>query len=122
VDRPVVHGRINTRVVRRSNAVQGWAYGRRFRYREITGFGAGPAAPMLAVTASAGTKAAEAGLAFGPSRELLRRLLPAPGHGPGEKTRRTGFFRIQIHARPRPGRDTWALSRRRATRGTLPPR
>ena len=94
---------INTRVVRRSNAVQGWAYGRRFRYREVTGFGAGPAAPVLAVTASAGTKAAEAGLAFGPSRELLRRLLPAPGHGPGEKTRRTGFFRIQIHTRTSAG-------------------
>ena len=90
---------INTRVVRRSNAVAGWAYGRRFRYREVTGFGAGPAAPALAVTASAGTRAAEAGLAFGPSRALLRRLLPAPGHGPGEKTRRAGFFRIQIHTR-----------------------
>jgi short subunit dehydrogenase-like uncharacterized protein len=91
---------INTRVVRRSNALQGWAYGRRFRYREVTGFGAGPAAPVLA---SAGTTAAEAGLAFGPSRALLSRLLPAPGHGPGEKTRRTGYFRIQIHTRTSAG-------------------
>jgi short subunit dehydrogenase-like uncharacterized protein len=94
---------INTRVVRRSNALQGWAYGRRFRYREVTGFGSGPAAPVLAVTASAGTKAAEAGLAFRPSRALLDRLLPAPGHGPGEKTRRTGYFRIQIHTRTSAG-------------------
>jgi short subunit dehydrogenase-like uncharacterized protein len=92
---------INTRVVRRSNALAGWAYGRRFRYREVTGFGAGPAA--LAVTASAGTRAAEAGLAFGPSRALLHRLLPAPGHGPGEKTRRTGFSRLQIHTRTATG-------------------
>jgi len=94
---------INTRVVRRSNALQGWAYGRRFRYREVTGFGAGPAAPVLAVTASAGAKAAEASLAFGPSRALLTRLLPAPGQGPGEKTRRAGYFRIQIHARTSAG-------------------
>ena len=94
---------INTRVVRRSNALQGWAYGRRFRYREVTGFGASPAAPALAATAGAGTRAAEAALAFGPSRALLRRLLPAPGHGPGEKTRRTGFFRIQIHTRTTDG-------------------
>src|SRR5579863_10539224 len=94
---------INTRVVRRSNALQGWAYGRRFRYQEVTGFGAGPAAPVLAITASAGTRAAEAGLAFGPSRALLRRLLPAPGQGPDEKTRRTGFFRIQIHTRTSAG-------------------
>jgi len=100
---PWVMAGINTRVVRRSNALQGWAYGRRFRYREVTGFGADPAAPMLAITASAGTKAAEAGLAFGPSRALLRRLLPAPGRGPGEKTRRTGFFRIQIQTRTSDG-------------------
>jgi short subunit dehydrogenase-like uncharacterized protein len=94
---------INTRVVRRSNALQGWAYGRRFRYREVTGFGASPAAPALAVAASAAAKAAEAGLAFGPSRALLSRLLPAPGQGPGEKTRRTGYFRIQIHTRTSAG-------------------
>ena len=94
---------INTRVVRRSNALQGWSYGRRFRYREVTGFGVGPAAPVLAVAASAGTKAVEAGLAFGPARALLSQLLPSPGHGPGEKIRRTGYFRIQIHTRTAAG-------------------
>jgi short subunit dehydrogenase-like uncharacterized protein len=30
-------------------------------------------------------------------------LLPAPGQGPGEKTRRTGYFRIQIHTRTSAG-------------------
>ena len=94
---------INTRVVRRSNALQGWAYGRRFRYREVTGFGAGPAAPVLAVAASTAAKTAAAGLAFGPSRALLSQLLPAPGQGPGEKTRRTGFFRMQIRTRTSAG-------------------
>jgi short subunit dehydrogenase-like uncharacterized protein len=94
---------LNTRVVRRSNALQGWAYGRRFRYREVTGFGASPAAPVLAVTVSAALKAAEAGLAFGLSRAMLRQLLPAPGQGPGEKTRRTGFFRLQIYTRTSAG-------------------
>ena len=68
------------------------------RYREVTGFGAGLAAPMLGAAVSAGVKAAEAGLTFGPSRALLGRLPPAPGQGPSEKTRRTGLFRIQIHA------------------------
>jgi short subunit dehydrogenase-like uncharacterized protein/ribosomal protein S18 acetylase RimI-like enzyme len=100
---PFAMAGINTRVVRRSNALQGWAYGRRFRYREVTGFGAGPAAPLLAGAASAALKAAGAGLAFGPSRAMLARLLPAPGQGPGERTRRTGYFRIQIHARTSAG-------------------
>ncbi len=44
-------------------------------------------------------KAVQAGLAFGPSRALLSQLLPAPGQGPGDKTRRTGFFRMQIPTR-----------------------
>jgi len=100
---PWAMAELNTRVVRRSNALQGWAYGRRFRYREVTGFGASPAAPVLAVTASAALKAAQAGLAFGPSRAVLSQLLPAPGQGPGEKTRRTGFFRMQVHARTSAG-------------------
>jgi short subunit dehydrogenase-like uncharacterized protein len=94
---PFTMAAINTRVVRRSNALQGWAYGRRFRYREVTGFGAGPAAPILAAAFSVTSKSLEAGLAFGPSRALLGPLLPAPGRGPSEKTRRTGFFRMQIH-------------------------
>ena len=100
---PFAMAGINTRVVRRSNALQDWAYGRLFRYREVTGFGASPAAPLLAATASTALKAAEAGLAFAPSRMLLSRLLPAPGQGPGEKTRRTGYFRIQVHTRTSSG-------------------
>ena len=100
---PFVMAGINTRVVRRSNALQSWAYGRRFRYREVTGFGAGPAAPLLGGAVSAVLKAAEAGLTFGPARALLAQLMPAPGQGPGEKTRRTGLFRIQIHTRTSAG-------------------
>ena len=100
---PFAMAGINTRVVRRSNALQGWTYGRRFRYREVTGFGAGPAAPLLAGVASAAQWAAGEGLAFGPSRAMLAQLLPAPGQGPGERTRRTGYFRIQIHARTSAG-------------------
>ncbi len=94
---------INTRVVRRSNALQGWAYGRRFRYREVTAFGAGPAAPVLGAAVSAGLKALMAGLAFGPSGTLLGQLLPAPGEGPSEHTRRNGYFRLQIHTRTSAG-------------------
>jgi short subunit dehydrogenase-like uncharacterized protein len=100
---PFVMAGINTRVVRRSNALQCWAYGRRFRYREVTRFGTGPAASMLGAAASAALKAAEAGLAFGPSRAVLGKLLPAPGQGPSEKTRRTGLFRMQIHTRTSAG-------------------
>ena len=96
---PFIMAGLNTRVVRRSNALQGWAYGRRFRYREVIGFGSGPAAPVQAAALAAGVKALTAGLAFQPSRALLETVLPRPGQGPSDKTRRAGFFRMQIHTR-----------------------
>ena len=100
---PFLMAGLNTRVVRRSNALQDWAYGRRFRYREVTGFGTGPAAAVQAAALSTALKAAAAGLAFGPSRALLGQLLPVLGEGPSEKTRRTGLFRMQIHTRTSAG-------------------
>jgi short subunit dehydrogenase-like uncharacterized protein len=95
---PFVMAQINTRVVRRSNALQDWAYGRRFRYRETMGMGTGATAPAKAAALTGGLGALMAGLSFGPTRSLLERVLPAAGEGPGEKARETGFFRIEIHA------------------------
>jgi short subunit dehydrogenase-like uncharacterized protein len=100
---PFPLARLNSRVVRRSSALQGWAYGRRFRYREVAGFGTSRAAPVPAAVVSAAMAALAAGLAFRPSRALLGRFLPGPGEGPSEKTRRKGFFRMEIHARTSAG-------------------
>ena len=58
---PFIMASANTRVVRRSNALQDWAYGRRFRYREVTGFGSGRAAPARAAVVTAGLGAVGAG-------------------------------------------------------------
>jgi short subunit dehydrogenase-like uncharacterized protein len=100
---PFVMASINTRVVRRSNALQDWAYGRRFRYREVMGMGTGPVAPAKAVALSGGVGALMGGLSFGPTRRLLERLLPSAGEGPSEEARRKGFFKIEIHARTASG-------------------
>jgi short subunit dehydrogenase-like uncharacterized protein len=100
---PFIMASFNTRIVRRSNALQRWAYGRRFRYREVTGFGAGPGAPVRAVAVTAAFTALMAGVALRPSRALLWPALPKPGEGPGEKARRNGFFRLEVHARTATG-------------------
>jgi short subunit dehydrogenase-like uncharacterized protein len=100
---PFVMAGFNTRVVRRSNALQGWAYGRHFRYREVMAFGDGPAGAAKSAAVSAGLAAVFAGLGFGPSRAVLDRVLPVPGEGPDEKTRRTGYFRIELHTRTSTG-------------------
>jgi short subunit dehydrogenase-like uncharacterized protein len=94
---PFVMAAVNTRVVRRSNALQDWAYGRRFRYREAMAMGDGPAGAAKAALFTGGLAAFAAGMSFGPTRGLLGRVLPEPGEGPSEETRRNGFFRIDVH-------------------------
>jgi short subunit dehydrogenase-like uncharacterized protein len=96
---PFVMAQINTRVVRRSNALQEWAYGRRFRYREVMGMGDGVGGRVKATGLSVGLGALVAGLTFPVSRRALGVVLPDPGEGPSEKARENGFFKIDVHTR-----------------------
>jgi short subunit dehydrogenase-like uncharacterized protein len=100
---PFVMAPVNTRVVRRSNALQDWAYGRRFRYREVMDFGAGVVGRAKALGMGGGMMALTAGLALPPSRFVLDHVLPDPGEGPKEELVRRGFFVIEIHARTSAG-------------------
>lgn len=103
---PFVMALVNTRVVRRSNALQDWAYGRRFRYREVMAFGSGLTGRAKALGVGGGMAALTAGLALPPSRFALDRVLPGPGAGPKEELVREGFFVIEIHART-PADERW---------------
>jgi short subunit dehydrogenase-like uncharacterized protein len=94
---PFVMGSVNTRVVRRSNALKDFAYGRRLRYRELMATGGGPLGLAKASGIAAGIAGMFAGLAAPGARQLLDRVLPSPGEGPGEETRERGFFNIDIH-------------------------
>jgi short subunit dehydrogenase-like uncharacterized protein len=100
---PFMMAPINTRVVRRSNALQGWDYGRKFRYREVMGFRNNPAAPAVATAVTAGLGGLMAGLSFGPTRSALLKVLPSAGEGPSEKTQEAGYYKIEIHARTSTG-------------------
>src|SRR5205823_461355 len=100
---PFMMAAINTRVVRRSNALQDWDYGRKFRYREVMGFRNSAAAPAMATAVTAGLGGLMAGLSFGPTRSVLTKVLPSAGEGPSEKMRESGFFKIEIHTRTSTG-------------------
>jgi short subunit dehydrogenase-like uncharacterized protein len=90
---PNPFGPHDSRIVRRSNALLGHAYGPGFRYREGI---AVPGGPVGAGVVTAGLAGFAAGMRFGPTRAVLDRVLPAPGSGPSERTRRTGHFRIEV--------------------------
>lgn len=89
---PFVMAPFNTKVVRRSNALTGWAYGRGLRYAEHVDAGRGASGMLTALTVTAATGVGAAALALPPTRALVGRLLPAGG-GPDEPTRSGGFFR-----------------------------
>jgi short subunit dehydrogenase-like uncharacterized protein len=100
---PYPFGPHDSRIVRRSNALLGHAYGPKFRYREHLAVGGGPAAPVLAGLVTAGLGAFAGGMRFGPTRAVLDRVLPAPGDGPSEQRRRSGYFRVEVHTRTSTG-------------------
>ena len=100
---PFVMSAYNTRIVRRSNALLGHAYGPGFRYREVMSVGTSPLAPVLAGGITAGVGALAAGMALPGTRQLLDRVLPKPGEGPSEKVRENGHFRIEVHTRTSSG-------------------
>ncbi|PQE00009.1 enoyl reductase [Mycolicibacterium parafortuitum] len=90
----------NSRIVRRSNALLGYGYGRRFEYGEQMSLGRSVAAPVLAAMATAGN-AATIGLGTRfidrVPRGVLERVLPKPGTGPDERTREKGHYTVETY-------------------------
>lgn len=93
---PFVMAPYNTRVVRRSNALRDWAYGRRLRYREVMSVGSSVLSPFLAAGVKLALGALVVGLSLPPTRFVLDRILPKPGDGPDENARRNGHFTVEL--------------------------
>jgi short subunit dehydrogenase-like uncharacterized protein len=95
---PFVMASFNTRIVRLSNALTDWSYGRELRYREVTDFGSSAVSPVLAVGMALGLGGMLGGLSWGPTRAVLDRFLPRPGEGPSAAQRAAGRFRMLVRA------------------------
>jgi short subunit dehydrogenase-like uncharacterized protein len=96
---PWVMGSINTRVVRRSNALMGHAYGRHFRYTEELMMPLGRLGFVPAAAVTGGLMTGLTLLALAPTRKLLSRFLPAPGEGPSKEARESGRFSLRFLGR-----------------------
>ena len=104
---PFMMAGINTRIVRRSNALLDHAYGPRFRYREVGALGD---SHPKAIARSIGTAGPGALLDLAGNRRIgaqveafLRRVLPKPGQGPSGKTQQAGETGFEIHTRTSTG-------------------
>lgn len=91
---------INARIVRRSNALLDWAYGRRFRYAEHMSLGSSPLAPVAsAIVAGIGNASFALGSRYFRllPRPLLDRIAPKPGSGPSAKARDRGYYQLETY-------------------------
>ncbi|MDB9899455.1 saccharopine dehydrogenase NADP-binding domain-containing protein [Flavobacteriaceae bacterium] len=94
---PFIMAGINTKVVRRSNALSGYAYGNDFRYDEATMSGKGfkgrmkgimSALPLILMTAKQGSIL----------KRVANRMFPKPGEGPTKDQRENGFYSLRFYA------------------------
>jgi short subunit dehydrogenase-like uncharacterized protein len=95
---PFMMAGINTRVVRRSNALLGFPYGRGFRYDEAILCGPGRGGFLRAALTGAGLGAVTAAGSVDRLRALLRWGMPSPGKGPSAKQREAGFWHLRFLA------------------------
>ncbi len=94
---PFIMAGINTRVVQRSHALQGQAYGENFQYDEAMSTGDGIKGGARAAAVSAAMGGLVVGAAAGPTRKLLAKLFPEPGDGPTPEQQETGFYDLRFH-------------------------
>ena len=93
---PFIMAGINTKVVRRSHALQGYPYGKDFRYSEAMMMGKGVPGWLRASGVAGGLGGFVFTASIGPARRLLERyVLPKPGEGPNKEQRETGFFDLR---------------------------
>jgi len=95
---PFMMAGINTRVVRRSNALMDHVYGHNLRYDEGTLMGEGPLGFAKALAMSLSTVAMTAATSLKGLRKLMNRMVPQPGEGPNKEQREAGFFEIKFFA------------------------
>ncbi len=97
---PFIMAAVNERIVHRSNALSGNAYGAQFTYDEATLTGSGFKGQLTAIGIVAGLGAFMAGSAIKPTRYLMERyVLPKPGEGPSPEAQVAGRFDLRFVGR-----------------------
>lgn len=97
---PSPMARINERVIRRSNAVLGYPWGREFECTEVVPTGDGLVGLAGASVISAGLALTTGVMAFGPTRRGLRRFVFLdPGEGPTRERIENGYFTLRVLGR-----------------------
>jgi short subunit dehydrogenase-like uncharacterized protein len=90
---PFAMAAINTRVVRRSNALMNNTYGEDFRYDEATLSDSSIKAHAAALAGNM----VKGAMTITPLRKLAAGFLPSPGEGPSRAARENGFYEVWLY-------------------------
>ena len=91
---------VNERIIRRSNAVLEYPWGREFRCKEVIPTNSGVRGALTAGGIAAGVAVGTAALSVGFIRSSLERFVfPAPGDGPTHEEIENGHFTISVIGR-----------------------
>jgi len=94
---PFLMAGINTRIVRRSNALTGFTYGEEFSYTETMATAKGIAGYTTAKAISSAVKGIVLTSLTGVGRSFLGFVLPSQGQGPKVDEQDPGFYHIQFN-------------------------
>jgi short subunit dehydrogenase-like uncharacterized protein len=93
---------VNERVIRRSNALLGYPWGREFRCTEVIPTGRGISGAATAGLIAGGLGVFRAAMTVDPIRSGLRRFVfPDPGEGPTKNEVENGRFTVRVLGRGR---------------------
>ena len=94
---PFIMAGINTRIVRRSNALMNFLYGKTFKYSEVSSHSKGVLGYFKSILILIALALLKIGISFQTSLWFLKKfILPKPGQGPSRVKRDSGFFKLLI--------------------------
>ena len=94
---PFIMSGINTRIVRRTNAISDFNYGKNFIYSEVYSFKKGLSGFFNAVIMLIMLASLQLSMKVRPLLWILRKIVfPKPGEGPSNQKRIDGFFKLKI--------------------------
>jgi len=99
---------INTKIVRRSNALSGYLYGKDFEYDEATLGGKGFNGRVKSILMSiplAIVMLAKPGTII---KKIVDKILPSAGEGPSKKDRENGYFNLRFYVTYKDGSNSIA--------------
>ena len=95
--KPYFMGPMNSKVVRRTNAIMGYPYGRDFRYEETGLTRGGIGGWWAALSSTLFSRLFLKAMAIPATRGFLQRnVLPKSGEGPGKEVRESGSYEIVL--------------------------